>query len=146
MIKLTDIYTAVTGLLIEKYKYEVYGHEVVEGYQKPSFFVNIKPKTISSGSVFYKKLAYTINITYFQETTDEIDNLIKIEELQVLFGNNLKINTNSSINISEYDYDFVGENSNILQLSMETEFFNKLDYIDNYETATKLTINYELKG
>jgi hypothetical protein len=146
MIKLTDIYKAVSGLLKEKYGYKIYGHEVTEGYKKPSFFVDITPNAISNESTFYKKYAYTIIITYFQETADEIDNLTKVDEIQELFGNNLKLNEETSINLSDYDYEFVGINTNILQMSIETEFYDKIPVSDNHEIAENLNLNYNTKG
>lgn len=151
MIKLTDIYKSVSLLLKNKYSYKIYGHEVVEGFKRPSFFVDIISKTISNESPFYKKYAYAIMITYFQDTAIEadkltIDNLNKIDEIQELFGSNLKIGDNSSINLYDFSYDYTGINTNILQVNIETEFYEKIPVSDNHVIAEQLNLNNNTKG
>lgn len=143
MIKLTDIYLAVKELLIAKYGFSVHGNEVVEGFDKPSFLLEIKPNTLSNStsmvSPFYRKKDYYIIITYFQASASEIDNLEKVDELEELFGNNIKINDSESINIYDYTYTFVGQNTNILQLSMQTQFYDPIPQKEEHEQATNLT-------
>ncbi|MGN6713423.1 phage tail terminator family protein [Anaerocolumna jejuensis] len=149
MIKVTEIYKAVNARLKTKYNYRTYGQEVAEGYDKPSFFVNLIPKIISNESVFYKRFAYTISITYFSDKTGEvktIDSLKKIDEIQELFGNNLKIKEGVSINLSDYSYDFVGNDADILQISIDTEFYDKIPAVDENDIAGQININNKLKG
>lgn len=149
MMKITEIYKAVNVRLKTKYDYKTYGQEVVEGYDKPSFFVKLIPKIISNESVFYKRFAYTIFITYFSDKIGEkksVDNLQKIDEIQELFGNNLKIKEGTSINLFDYSYDFVGNDADILQISIETVFYDKIPVIDENEIAGEININNQLKG
>lgn len=149
MIKITDLYNAVNSKLKSKYNYKRYGNEVSEGYDKPSFFVNLIPKIMSNESTFYKRFAYTISITYFSDKTGAdktVDNLKKIDEIQELFGINLVIKTGVSINLSDYDYGYVGNDEDILQISIETEFYDKLPAADENEIAGEININNKLKG
>lgn len=142
MIQRTDIYTAINLLLKSRYPdYKTYGHEVIEGYKKPSFFVDLVPKNVSNESVRFKKYTYTINITYFQEVANEIDNLKKTDEMQELFGYHLKVG-NEFLAITDFTYDFIGENTNILQLSFSMEYieYNKKQQI---VTANEIAINIE---
>lgn len=145
MIKLTDIYTAVGGLLRSKYNYAVNQDESKEGFEKPSFFVQLKPKTMSNESIHYKRYEFTIIITYFQEVYNEIDNYIKIDEIQELFGNHIRINENEAIHINDYDYDFIGTKTNILQISLEIEFYKHLEVNEGSEILTDLVMNKNLK-
>lgn len=141
-----DIFTAICGMLKEKYGFKTYGHEVTEGYSKPSFFVDIRPVKSSNTSVFYKEYAYSIAITYFPVKNDEIDNLTKAMELQNLFGYNITLKSGTIINISDYDYEFIGEKTDILQFSMDTEFCEKNAIPDTHEIAAEINLNSELKG
>lgn len=142
MILRKDIYKAIIDLMKSKYpSYKTYGHEVTEGYKKPSFFVDLVPRNISNESVNYKKYEYTIRITYFQKDADEIDNLTKIDEIQSIFGYKLRVE-DQLFNITDFDYDFIGEHTNILQLSIDFEY---IEYIEKEQgtIASELNINLE---
>jgi hypothetical protein len=145
MIKLVDIYTSVNKLLYSKYPkttYKIYGHEVTEGYKTPSFFVDLIPKSILKESINYKKNTYTITITYFQSTANEIDNLTKADEIKELFGYHLTIDDRKAL-ITDYSYDFVGENTNVLQVSIDIEYFEANERVDTHVTANNLILNEE---
>lgn len=147
MIKLTDIYNKVSSLIKGKYGYDVYGNEVIEGYNTPSFFLEIKPKSITVESAVTKKFIYTILITYNQKVASELDNLTKVDDMMELFGNNLPLSDGKSINLSSFTYEFTGTNANLLKFSMETEYYDKVDpKTEPYEIATEININSEMKG
>lgn len=142
MIKRTDIYAAINFLLKSKYpQYKTQGHEVTEGYKKPSFFVDLIPRSITNESVNFKKYSYTAMVTYFQETADEIDNLTKVDEIQELFGYHLKVGS-ELFPITGYSYDFVGEYTNILQISVDFEY---IEYNEKQQkpVAGEITIKVE---
>lgn len=146
MIKLVDIYKSVNGLLFSKYpkdKYKIYGHEVVEGFDTPSFFVDLVPRAISNESVNFTKNAYTIMITYFQPKANEIDNLIKADEIKMLFGYKLTIN-DRKIPITDFTYDFAGKNRNVLQISVDIEYLEDVEKVDNHKVATELIMKEEV--
>lgn len=143
MITPLDVRTSVFGLLKEAYpKYKRYGHEVVEGFDKPSFFVSIMPITNSNESVNFKFYSYSIMITYFQSKADEIDNLIKVAEIEKLFGYQMPVK-DSLINITDYSYDFVGERKNILQITVDVEFYDDIDKKNTSQVADKLYLRQE---
>jgi hypothetical protein len=143
MIKLTDIYSSVNALLNSKYPtYKRYGHEVTEGFSKPSFFVDLIPKIGSNEGINYKSYAYTIMITYFQSKVDEIDNLTKADEIKELFGYMMTVGTRK-IPIKDFSYEFVGEKSNILQTSAEIEYFETNEKADTSIIATEIILNEE---
>jgi hypothetical protein len=142
MIKITDIVAAVNRLLKNRYTdCKTYGHEVIEGYDKPSFFVDIGSRSISNESINFQKCAYTIMITYFTDKSGQdksLDNLKKIDEIKELFGYKLAIN-DRFINVTDFGYDFVGEFTDTLQLSIEIEFFDTVER--NTDTTTANTMN-----
>jgi hypothetical protein len=143
MIKLTDLYAAINTLLDSKYPYiKIYGNEVKEGYNKPSFFVELRPKKGSNDSINFKSKAFTIIITYFQKKQDEIDNLTKADEIIDLFGYKLPVN-GRKIAVTDSNYEFVGENSDILQVSIEIEYLETIEKTDQGVTAGSLILNEE---
>lgn len=143
MITPLDIRTSALDLLKRKYpKYKRYGNEVVEGFDKPSFFVSIMPIANSNTSVNFKFYSYSIMITYFQKEPHEIDNLTKAAEIETLFGYQMKVK-DRLINITDYSYDFVGNNKNILQITIDVEFYDDIDKKDNSQVANKLYLRQE---
>lgn len=146
MILLTDIHASVNALLKGKYQgYKTYGHEVVEGYDKPSFFVNISPRSISNDSINFQSCAYTIIITFFSGQTGSersIDNLKKIDEIKTLFGYKLRV-CGRFVNVTDFDYEFVGEYTDTLQLSVNIEYYDTVEKDTNNAIANKLSIKVE---
>ncbi|MDF2842474.1 MAG: hypothetical protein K0R00_900 [Herbinix sp.] len=143
MIKLTELYTAANSLLEAKYpNIKIYGNEVKEGYNKPSFFVELRPKKRSNDSMRFKSLAYTIIITYFQDQPNEIDNLTKIDEITEIFGYKLSVN-DRKIAVTESDFQFVGDDNDILQLSIEIEYLEAVERTDLSQKAGSLILKAE---
>ena len=65
-------------------------------------------------------------ITYFQRNKDEADNLKKITEIRKAFGLKVEI-ADRQINVEEMDFQFIGEEGNILQIQVT------INYIDDIE-------------
>lgn len=144
MIRLTDIYTAVNKLLRNRYQgFKIYGNDVAEGFDKPSFFVNLIPLNLSNESVNYTKNTYSIKVTYFQNTKNEIDNLSKADEIRALFGFHLKV-CDQLCHITDFSYDFVGKDSDILQITIDIEYVD-LILKDQKAIANKLIMRTETR-
>lgn len=144
MIKITDIYASVSNLLKGEYGYKIYGNEVLEGYKNPSFFVQLLPSGIRNASTNFHEESYSIVITYFQAKPDSLDNYKKIDRIRELFGQKLQIGTRL-VNVTEYDFDFVGDNKNVLQITVEIEFLNGIRKIDTNPQAGELSIKKEMR-
>ena len=142
LITLTDLYTAANALLQTKYgvaEYHYYGQEVREGYKTPSFFVDIIPKICSNESINYKHKAFTIMITYFPKVTSEIDNLTKANEIIELFGYILPVKERK-IPVTDTSYDFAGNNNDVLQVSIEIEYYEAVERPDTSKIASEVNI------
>ncbi len=143
MITPLDIRVSAFGLLRQAYpKYKVYGNEVKECFSKPSFFVSVMPVANSNESVNFKFYSYSIIITYFQAKADEIDSLNKVAEIEKLFGYQMPVK-DRLINVTDCGYDFAGEHKNILQITVDIEFYDDIDKKDNSKIADKLYLNQE---
>ncbi len=143
MILINDIYMAIKSLLKSKYpEINIYGNEVTEGFDKPSYFISLIPKQISNEGINFKLKAYTVLINYFQSATNEIDNLQKADEIFELFGYFLTVN-NKKLRITDSDYEFIGDNKNILQISINIEYFEANEKTETSKVAQKISLNEE---
>lgn len=142
-MKLTDIKLAVNSLIKSKYpEYKIYGKEIKEGYHSPSFFTEIvdggdkaETKNFSSG----KK---TIKITYFQKETNELDQLQKVDEIKDLFGLVFSVG-NRKLTVKEFSHDYIGEYSDILQISVDFDYKENTAKEETQEAASSLNMNME---
>lgn len=128
MISLIELKKSLISVLRELYPecYKFYGNEVVEGYEKPSFFTQLIPVTMENATQHTTNNTMLFVITYFQKKKDEEDNLEKITEIRKAFG--LKVEAaGRQINVEEIDFQFVGEEGNILQVQVT------INYIDDIE-------------
>ena len=124
MMKFVDIKVSINSLIKSRYhepEYKIYGKEIKEGYQTPSFFTEIidggrkiDTKNFASGS-------FTIKITYFPKKVSELDQLQKVDEIKDLFGKSIVIRDRRLI-VGSYSYDFIGEYSDILQISIDFDY------------------------
>lgn len=134
-MKQVAIKKAINSLLKGRYpEHKVYGKEVREGYQAPCFFTEILDKGEKAGSKNYSSGGFTLLITYFQKKINELDQLEMVDEIQDLFGLTFVVGTRI-LTVGEYSYDFVGEYSDILQISIE---FDYKSYTGQPETGEKM--------
>lgn len=137
--------------LIEKMKtkypestYRYYGIEVVEGYQKPSFFTQLKPITLDFSNRNSTENVLTFYITYFQKEINEADMLRKVDELRELFGQYLMVGKRA-VDISNFDFDYAGNDKNILEISFDLEFFGKIETKNTAPTITEVETKVEME-
>ena len=126
MISLVELKKSLISVLRELYPkgYKFYGNEVVEGYEKPSFFTQLIPVTMENATQHTTNNTMLFVITYFQKKKDEEDNLRKIAEIRKAFGLKVEV-AGRQINVEEIDFQFVGEEGNILQVQVT------INYIDD---------------
>lgn len=145
LTKLIDIYTAINGLLGERYHdIKIYGKEVKEGFDKPAFFVSLDTVNNENQSVNFRYKKYDVLIVYFQDKKDEIDNFEKIDELIDLFGNTIKVK-DRYIRVIEYDHEYIGEDDDILQFTFTIEYFDDVEKEEKHQTMSELVINEEMR-
>lgn len=123
--------------------YRYYGVEVVEGYKKPSFFTQLKPVTLTPNNHNSTENVLTFYITYFQKQVDEVDMLKKVDELRALFGMYIMVGDRAA-DITNFDFDYAGNDKNILEVSFDLEFFGKIEpnndapLIEGVETTVEM--------
>lgn len=140
-MKFFEIKKAVNQLLKEHYpKMGLYGKEIREGYQVPCFFTEIIDNGSRAESKNFSRGSFTIKITYFQSKKNELDQLKKIDELKELFELVFLVG-NRHLVIQEFSYDYIGEYSDILQVSVDISYYENTKKEEKGEIASK----YQLK-
>ena len=108
-------------MLKSKYPYKIYGKEIKEGYKTPCFFTEIVDKGSKTETQNFTGGGFTIKITYFQSKKNELDQLEKVDEIKELFGLIFCVGERR-LTVGEYSYDYIGEYSDILQISIDIDY------------------------
>lgn len=128
-------------MLSGKYpEYKIYGKEIKEGYKTPSFFTEIIDKGSRAETKNFTTGSFTIKITYFQKSKNELDQLKKVDEIKSLFGLIFFVG-DRRLTVGEYSHDYIGEYSDILQISIDIDFKENTRRTETAPIATEATID-----
>lgn len=109
-------------MLSSKYpEYKIYGKEIKEGYETPSFFTEIVDRGSRAETKNFASGGFTVKVTYFQKVKNELDQLKKVDEIKDLFGLIFFVGKRRLV-VGEYSHDFIGEYSDILQISIDIDY------------------------
>lgn len=138
---LIEVKKAAIGLLREQYPdCYFYSMAVQEEYKRPSFFTQIKPIAMSNVTRNLKENVVVLYINYMQEKVNEADMLRKADEIRNLFGTHIKV-CDRAIDVGNIDFDFVGTNRNILDMSIELQWFDKIEHVNNQPLMMSVETN-----
>lgn len=115
---------------VDKYKY--YGVDVVEGFQVPCFFTYLKPVLMETNNHNTYEKQMTLYIDYHQEEIDEADLLEKVETIRSIFETNVFI-AKQSVNVIGFDFDYIGTDKNIAEITIDLQWFDKIEHKQNQE-------------
>lgn len=146
MISIVDLKAALNGVIQNKYgsSYKYYGIEITEGYEKPSFFTQLLPVNLNPITTNFSEKRFSFIITYFSKKVDEEDALTKVSELMDAFGLKVKVK-DRYVNVSEFEYEFVGEKSNILQMSLNVSFMDEIKKEETRQLMNELGVKQRLE-
>ncbi len=142
-MKVSDILRSVNETLRETFNIDIHTKETTEGYDRPCFFVDLIPNSISQFNKHYDEGSYQILITY-ADTKREDETLYQIiEQMKALFVRRLKVG-DRSLRITSFDYDFVGDNNTQLEFTINIQF---MEHIKGKESTDIIQdINLDLEG
>lgn len=127
-------------MLGERYpEYKIYGKEIKEGYKTPSFFTEIVDKGNRAETKNFASGGFTVKIIYFQKTKNELDQLKKVDEIKNLFGLIFFVGERR-LTVGEYSHDYIGEYSDILQISIDIDYKENTKKEDTAPMATEATV------
>ena len=124
-------------------EYKYYGMDVSEGFERPSFFTQIKPVDMDPNNYNSRNNRVTFFIDYMQEIVDEVDALDKIQQIRDSFGLAEKIG-DRAVKVVSYDYDFIGTERNIPEISIDLEWMDRIDHTENLPLMESAEINQEM--
>lgn len=138
MLTLTDIKSAINTLLINKYGYKVYGREVKEGFDKPSFFVEFLPNGTNIENQNFTSNSLTVVITYLQDVLSDLDNIKKYDEIKALFMPKLLVK-GRYLTVSDFRYEYA--DTDYMQIYFNLNYFDTSGRArDTEPAATSVTI------
>lgn len=125
-------------------KWKYYGMDVVEGYDRPCFFTQIKLVDSSPSNYNSRNMQATFYITAMQESIDEAGALDLIQKLQDLFGLAVKIG-DRAVHVINMEYDFIGTDRNIPEISFDLEWGSQISHTENLPLMESATINQNME-
>jgi hypothetical protein len=144
-LTIKEVKAGLNALLASKYPdIKLYSKAVVEGYKRPCFFTQLQPITMGNRTRTTRYNLVSFHIEYIQEELDEADILDKVQEIRELFGLYVKID-DRAIDVVDFDFDYVGTDRNILELSLELEWLDEIKHESNEETMVSLVFSKEME-
>lgn len=125
--------------------YRFYGAEITEGYEKPSFFTQILPVTMETETKNIRNNVMMLVITYFQRETNEADFLKKAHEIRAAFGLKVKVG-DRHFNVTDFDYDFIGNDDDILQIRVTVSFKERIERIEEHPITGRMGFRLEVSA
>ncbi len=145
---LSEVKTALIALLQTEFPPEdmnYYSMAVVEGYERPCFFTQIQPVEMEPANYNTRKTTVAFYINYRQSEVDEEDIYDVIDRIRDIFGLSVTIEDRAA-KVDSFDYEFVGTDRNIPEISVTLSWYDRIDHTENYELMETLEINEVLEG
>ena len=145
-----DIVQSVTGTLQELFpNHNIYSMARVERLERPAFFFSLKPIVVEASNMRTRHNVLSLYIDYFQAVKDEADMYGTATTIRDALGwsYNVIVGMESKgwINVTEFDWDFVGSERNILEMNVTLEYFDTIDNDEHAPLIEDVDINYHLR-
>lgn len=142
---LTELKAGLIGILKTKYpKCKYYSAAVVENYDRPCFFTQLKPVDMDAENYNSRKNRVIFYITYMAKTVNEADDLRMIDEIRDLMGLYVKI-AGRVVYVEGFDWNFVGTDRNIPEISVELYWLDRIEHPTDAPAFERVCTNNELK-
>lgn len=145
-MKLTEVKKACISLLQSKYKkeYKYYSSMVVEDYQRPCFFTQLKVTTDEPINFNTRYKRANFYITIMQKTPDEVKAMEMIDEIEEMFGLAVKVKDRTA-KVTGFEYDFIGVKGNIPEIAVELEWCSKIAHEEETEMIEEVIMTDTLE-
>lgn len=140
MLSQAAIKTAANELLKTATGLKIYGKEITEGYATPSLFIEIVSKPYQSKTRDFSKSGFSLKITYFQEVSDELKQLQLVDTIKEAFGMVFEVQQRR-LTVGEITYDYIGQKEDILQISVDFDFYENTTTEPAEEIAGEVEFN-----
>ena len=143
-IQQTDIIATVAGMIKD---YPVYDDEEKQNFNKPCFFIKLIPNLMRN-TVNVNKNKLSIMLTYFPKNymKRQIEYLKVSDEIRKLFAQGFPVK-NRYLHIDSIQDTRIGELGDILQIELETNYFDTTgyDYNEGYDIVQNVTVDTDFK-
>ena len=146
-MNLVELKTGIVSLMKKKYpspEYKYYSKVVIESYDRPSFFLRLAPIQNSRETTNFRSKQFVLYITYLQPILDEVDMLTKVDEIEELFGNYIQIG-DRAIDVTEFDFDYLGSDRNILEISINLEWMDRIKKTETEDLMESVSMKREME-
>lgn len=146
MLSVVDVIRSLTELINTNYpQYKIIDCDIDEGFDRPSFFIDVEDVNTSWVATDYIKESSNIQIVFFAENRYEgfLDLLDMKNNLTVLFDEPLYISDETS----EYYVSLLTTNSDlykqdkVLTFNIQAELIQKVERVDNSPYMEQLNCN-----
>lgn len=130
-----------TSFPCDKYKY--YSMDVVEGFDRPCFFTQLKPVDTAPQNYNSRNNVLTFYINYLQTEIDEFEMLETIDKIRNLFGLAVKIG-DRAVKVDNFEWDFIGKDRNVVEISVDIQWMDKIEHeiteqiVESVQTNTNM--------
>ena len=146
MIKFTELKRAcnevVSGALPAV---RIYGNDTTDGYKRPAFFTEIIPHPFANESKNYTSGGATFKATLLEKTHDEAFCLDIYDRIREAFGMTLPVGGRKLL-VGDISFEFIGESLNVLQISVEFDWYEQKERIETEPAAESLVVSMEKRG
>ena len=119
-----------------------------EKIERPSFVTQIRPIIMEPVNYNSRNNVVALTVTYFQKVASEPDALKVIQTIRDLFGLAVRVRLEDetrAVKVTEFEYDFIGTERNIPQITITMEWMDVIAHPDDSELMKNLALNEELK-
>jgi hypothetical protein len=142
-----DIVRSVTGTLQELFPtHNIYSMARVERLERPAFFFSLKPVIVEASNKRTRHNVLSLYIDYFQAVKDEADMYDAATRIRDALGWSYAVGDNGEyINVTEFDWDFVGSERNIIEMNITLEYFDAIDNDEHAPLIEDVDVTYHLR-
>lgn len=140
-----DIARAVTKTLKELFpEADIVSMARTEDISRPAFFFYLKPVAIEAASERARHNVLSLYIDYLQKVKDEPDMYDVATKIRDALGWSYRVGDNY-IDVTGFDWEFVGQKRDTLELDITLEYFDALDADEDAEPMEEIGIAMELE-
>ncbi len=149
-VKFNDLVNGLSKILKTNFpNYKIYADEIIQGFQRPAFHINLQPLSSNNFNQYYREQNVLIDITYFSDSAKDLqlqkDNFEMANNLENVLNTDLKV-LDRNLNIQELEFDVVDK---ILHTTINLMWYNENEvtkaYLNQFQIMQHfyLTINNE---
>ena len=126
MIEMIQIKSACNRVLRNSFpKMKIYGNDSSEGLERPCFYTEIVPYTLTYETVNMVHQRCGFKISIFEKKADETFQLKTLAKIREAFGMKLHIE-DRQLQITDLDFETTGKNNDIFQITLTIEWFDSI--------------------